>query len=613
MFRNTPLANTPTFKLILGFGLCTLGGAMLYAYFKQRDEDDEDQKQDTTRNHSQKPKAISRQSSQTASKQAQKEVKLEFKISNEHVPLIAGRQGANLKSIQDRTQTTIHFRDKDDTHKLCEITGHPDNVKEARSILLKEIERSPIVKEEIYVPQSVCGKIMGRCGEAMQEICRISLAKVSVDAGVRSANTRRITITGNRQQVNIARKMIEDKIEEDENLRRAVEEVEQKREPRRSPANSVNSSMYSSQTSLSSHLPPREKLMAARNDEKPMEVYVSAIASPAKFWVQLIGPQTKKLDDLVANMTAYYSNAENRAMHQIHEPYLGQIVATVFKHDNKWYRAEVVGILPNQYNPNEVVLDLYFVDYGDSEYVLPHEIFELRTDFLTLRFQAVECFLANVKSTLISDPQTWEPQSIEFFEDFTQVARWKKLISRVVTYKDRVKTLTGNAAAREGSPIPGVELYDIQEGIEINLGHMMISHGYALPISEDYPRALSPYTASLSNSNDALTNSSTTSSSIMKPQSPQPPLSPAYSNDADSAEDALIEEQLKHLKSATPFNKYVNGSNNIAVTKMTPSEFFNGGGQTTNSAPITKATNGHHNNMDASTASTLYTNGNPQR
>ncbi|XP_073825382.1 tudor and KH domain containing protein papi [Musca autumnalis] len=605
MFRNTPLGNTPTYKLILGFGLCTLGGAMLYAYFKQRDEDDEDQRQDNKRNNSQKPKAIGRQSSQTA-KQAQKDVKIEFKIANEHVALIAGRQGANLKCIQDKTQTTIHFRDKDDTHKLCEISGYPDNVKEARSILLKEIERSPIVKEEIYVPQSVCGKIMGRCGEAMQEICRISLAKVSVDAGVRSSNSRRITITGNRQQVNIARKMIEDKIEEDENLRRAVEEVEQKREPRRSPANSVNSSLYSSQTSLSSHLPPREKLMAARNDDKPMEVYVSAIASPAKFWVQLIGPQTKKLDDLVANMTAYYSNADNRAMHQIREPYLGQIVATVFKHDNKWYRAEVVGILPNQYNPNEVVLDLYFVDYGDSEYVLPHEIFELRTDFLTLRFQAVECFLANVKSTLINDPQTWEPQSIEFFEDFTQVARWKKLISRVVTYKDRVKTLTGNAAAREGSPIPGVELYDIQEGIEINLGHMMISHGYALPLSEDYPRALSPYTASLSNSNDALTSSTTSS---IKPQSPQPPLSPACSNEvADSAEDALIEEQLKHLKTVTPFNKYLNG-NDVAITKMSPSEFLNGGQATT-----ANNTNGHHHHttsLDA-TASTLF-NGNPQR
>ncbi|XP_075152136.1 tudor and KH domain containing protein papi [Haematobia irritans] len=599
MFRNTALANTPTYKLVLGFGLCTLGGAMLYAYFKQRDEDDENQNQDKSQRNP--TTTSSKIKSQNSPQHAQKEIKIELKIANEHVSLVAGRQGANLKSIEDRTQTNIHFRDKNDSHKVCEIVGLPDNVKEARSIILKEIERSPIVKEEIYVPQSVCGKIMGRCGEAMQEICRISLAKVSVDSGVRSANTRRITITGNRQQVNIARKMIEDKIEEDENLRKAVEEAEQKREPRRSPANSLNSSMYSSQTSLSSHLPPREKLMASRNDDKPMEVYVSAIASPAKFWVQLIGPQTKKLDDLVANMTAYYNSAENRAMHQIHEPYLGQIVATIFKHDSKWYRAEVVGILPNQYNPNEIVLDLYFVDYGDSEYVLPHEIFELRTDFLTLRFQAVECFLANVKSTRPTDPDTWESQSIEFFEEFTQVARWKKLISRVVTYKDRVKSLTGNAAAREGSPIPGVEIYDIQEGVEVNLGYMMISQGYALPSSDDYPRARSPYNTSRSNSNDALTSSTTSSiQHNLKSQSP-PPLSPTYSNGGiDSAEDALIEEQLKHLKTITPYQKYFNG--NPELSKMSPAEFING-----NNLP---ETNGHH--ITPLEQPTTF-NGNPQR
>lgn len=80
-----------------------------------------------------------------------------------------------------------------------------DGVKQARALLLKEIERAPIVKEEIFVPQSVCGKIMGRCGEAMQEICRISLAKVAVDSGSgRSGGAmdkRRILLTGNQQQV----------------------------------------------------------------------------------------------------------------------------------------------------------------------------------------------------------------------------------------------------------------------------------------------------------------------------------------------------------------------------------------------------------------------------
>uniref|UniRef100_A0A0K8VNK3 Tudor and KH domain-containing protein n=3 Tax=Bactrocera latifrons TaxID=174628 RepID=A0A0K8VNK3_BACLA len=482
MLRHNGLTSMPIYKLILGFGLCTLGGAMLYTYFKNRDEDKDVPQPKPVVKQKRKPQNID------------EGMKINFEILNEHIPLCVGRGGSNLKSIEQQTSTKIHLRDKNDKYKCCDIYGTRDGVKQARTLLLKEIERAPIVKEEIFVPQSVCGKIMGRCGEAMQEICRISLAKVTVDSGSgRSGGAmdkRRILLTGNQQQVNIARKLIEEKIEEDEDLRRAVEEVEHRREPRRSPSNSINSSMYSSQTSLSSYLPPREKLLASRNEDKPMEVYVSAIASPSKFWVQIIGPQSKKLDDMVQSMTDYYSESENKARHQIVEPYLGQIVAAVFKYDGKWYRAEIVGILPNQYNPNDVVLDLYFVDYGDSEYVSPHEVFELRTDFLTLRFQAVECFLAGVKSTMLQDADTWDALSIQKFEELTQVANWKKLISRATTYKERQKGASG--AARESSPIPGVELFDLTEGVEVNIGHILISHGFALP-ADDLPRPRSPY------------------------------------------------------------------------------------------------------------------------
>lgn len=211
---------------------------------------------------------------------------------------------------------------------------------------------------------------------------------------------RRIIISGNRQQVNIARKLMDDKIEEDLLLKRELAEAELRREPRRSNANSNSSSQNSLNVlPVPAVIPAREKLCKPleaselgggdASDVPPkvsMKVYVSAVESPSKFWVQLLGTQIKRLDDLVEVMSEYYDKAENRLLHQIQVPYLGQIVATVLKSDNKWYRAEVARILPNQYNPNEVVLDLYFVDYGDREYVLPKEIFELRTDFLTLRY-----------------------------------------------------------------------------------------------------------------------------------------------------------------------------------------------------------------------------------
>lgn len=116
-----------------------------------------------------------------------------------------------------------------------------------------------------------------------------------------------------------------------------------------------------------------------------MEVYVSAVASPARFWVQIVGSQIGKLDELTAEMTEYYSQIENQEKHRINDPYLGQIVAAMFQYDNKWYRATIVAIVPNDYDPRKVALDLYFLDFGDSIYVDPNDVFELRTDFLTLR------------------------------------------------------------------------------------------------------------------------------------------------------------------------------------------------------------------------------------
>lgn len=65
------------------------------------------------------------------------------------------------------------------------------------------------------------------------------------------------------------------------------------------------------------------------------------------------------------------------------------MVAAKFYIDNQWYRAEVI----DDHDTHTV----YFVDYGDECLVEKEHICELRTDFLSLRFQAIECSLAGVK------------------------------------------------------------------------------------------------------------------------------------------------------------------------------------------------------------------------
>ena len=117
---------------------------------------------------------------------------------------------------------------------------------------------------------------------------------------------------------------------------------------------------------------------------------------------------------------------------------------------------------------------------------------------------------------------------------------------------------------------------------------MMISHGFANPSNDDYPRVKSPCSPqSRSNSNDALTNSMT---QPIKPQSP--PLSPVSPNSCKdphtNAENSQFEEQLKHIQQKNN-NMYLNGKENFNNTsiKISPAELMNGNGNGVQ-------TNGHH-------------------
>lgn len=115
-----------------------------------------------------------------------------------------------------------------------------------------------------------------------------------------------------------------------------------------------------------------------------MEVYVSAAVNPSQFWLQIVGPNANELDQLVEEMTDYYKKLENQQLHALTDIARGEIVAAVFNFDEKWYRAEVVNV---KMQDGKKIASLYYVDYGDSDDVLASEVYELRTDFLRLRYE----------------------------------------------------------------------------------------------------------------------------------------------------------------------------------------------------------------------------------
>jgi hypothetical protein len=76
---------------------------------------------------------------------------------------------------------------------------------------------------------------------------------------------------------------------------------------------------------------------------------------------------------------------------------VGGLVAALFSQDNCWYRGRIVSAGEEKCDQSERRLLIDFVDFGDQAEVSMSYVMKLRPDFLTLRFQAIECRLVDVE------------------------------------------------------------------------------------------------------------------------------------------------------------------------------------------------------------------------
>lgn len=66
-------------------------------------------------------------------------------------------------------------------------------------------------------------------------------------------------------------------------------------------------------------------------------------------------------------------------------------------------------------------------------------------------------------------------EAVDRFEEWTHVAQWKRLSARLNGCCTREKT----RAKREGSPVPGVDLFDVNNDQDIDIAEELVKHGYA--------------------------------------------------------------------------------------------------------------------------------------
>lgn len=222
------MRNIQVLPVAVGITLCTVSVALFYKWYTTKDSADE---ADGVR---QRPKFSAKQ--KRANKRNEK---IELTISNEKLPLVIGRSGANIKSIEEKTCAKIEFREKDDKNQLCTVTGPYENVMKAVNSINDEIKRSECVKEEVIILKSTYEKINFKI---LREICRDTGTKISIVSGLKDKNRRQLEISGTVVNVQKAKRSIE----EHERQNKIDLENETKREPRYSQKNSpINSSMES--------------------------------------------------------------------------------------------------------------------------------------------------------------------------------------------------------------------------------------------------------------------------------------------------------------------------------------------------------------------------------
>uniref|UniRef100_A0A0A9YPK3 Tudor and KH domain-containing protein n=3 Tax=Lygus hesperus TaxID=30085 RepID=A0A0A9YPK3_LYGHE len=404
-------------------------------------------------------------------------VERDVRIPQNTVAALVGKGGVQIREIQEMTNTKINFRDGENhlDYATCRITGKSENVSKAVDYVMEIINKQGSWNIfEMWVPSSSCGRIIGRCGEVIQSLAKTSGARINIDKKEGPSLTRKlITIRGTDEQIKMAISLIEEKVKEHEEAQNKLHLTNSNRFPR-------GQTRISNGSTLAVQKPEYERLIATTG-ETMLQVYVSAVASPVHLWVQVITPRAADLDLLVEEMTEYYKKEENRQPIDIDQITKGQIVACLMS-DTKWYRVEICSVHSRADCIEDSKIDVFYVDYGESEYVSLGNLSHLPNDFLKLRFQAIEAHMVGIAPM---EGEEWTEAAIDCFVDMTCCGQWRAMVAEIVGYRKGSKN-----TAHSGSPIPCIKLYDPDGAPGIDLGTQLVQKNMAkqAPIEDLSPQ-----------------------------------------------------------------------------------------------------------------------------
>ncbi|KAL8615275.1 hypothetical protein ACOMHN_051767 [Nucella lapillus] len=165
-----------------------------------------------------------------------------------------------------------------------------------------------------------------------------------------------------------------------------------------------------------------------------IDVVVTAVINAGQVFIQQpTHPSFPNLERLNFTMNQCYEDPSAPTVPLTEA--MGTICAS--ESDGQWYRVEVIGVYPAE---NEC--QLKYVDYGGYDRVSASCLRQIRSDFMSLPFQATECFLANI--TPLQDEEYFSQEAADVLVELTTQ-----------------QMLQGQVVARGDDSVPFLHLYRV--------------------------------------------------------------------------------------------------------------------------------------------------------
>ncbi|XP_034252365.1 A-kinase anchor protein 1, mitochondrial isoform X2 [Thrips palmi] len=325
--------------------------------------------------------------------------------SANHSPVDAMLASPSMSSYSDE-----HSEGSSDSGKGCsDVASPPSRTPVGSGSLAGDAEVDNSVEStsnysvyDFLLPQVLVGRLIGRHGSFVHEIKSKTNASVTIKRHPESTKQKICTIEGTTADIDNALTMIRQRFPINKYPNITLDQISLAPTPTTFPLVPDFCQLH---------------LVEGVNNE----VMISSLVSPAHMFVQQpYHPSYQFLQRLNHMMNSIYANVDAP---NLPDPIEAGNICVAPAVDG-WYRAQVVST-----NEESQTSEIKFVDYGGYMPVGNSVLRQIRQDFMTLPFQATECYLANIKPS--GESGEWSLEALRIVEELT---RGQMLLAQVYDY-----------------------------------------------------------------------------------------------------------------------------------------------------------------------------------